>query len=55
MDFSAVKGGAIVALVVAYVWAMVGIFCQSSGFVALSAVLAAIGAFFGILSLVCEG
>ena len=54
MDFTAVKTGAIVALVVAYVWAMVGIYCQSSGLVVVSAILAAIGAFFGILSLVCE-
>ena len=54
MDFSAVKTGAIVALVVAYVWAMVGIYCQSSGLVSLSAVLAGLGAFFGVVCLVCE-
>lgn len=54
MDFSTVKCGAIVALVVAYVWAMVGIYCQSSGLVMVSAILAAIGAFFGMVCLVCE-
>ena len=53
MDFTSVKICAIVALIVACVWAAIGIACQSSSLVIVSAVLAGIGAFFGVLSIVC--
>lgn len=48
-----VKIVAIVAVVSAYVWAILGIACQSAGLIMLGAVVGALGAFFVLLSILC--
>ena len=42
---------AVVAVVSAYVWAGLGIYCQSAGLIALGAVVGALGAVFILLSI----
>lgn len=48
-----VKIVAIAAVVSAYVWAGLGVFCQDAGLIALGAVVGALGAFFIVLSILC--
>lgn len=48
-----VKVVALVAVVSAYVWAILGIACQSAGLIMLGAVVGALGAFFVLLSILC--
>lgn len=48
-----VKIVAIVAVVSAYVWAGLGVACQSAGLIALGATVGALGAFFIVLSILC--
>lgn len=44
---------ALVAVVSAYVWAGLGVFCQDAGLIALGGVVGALGAFFVLLSILC--
>ena len=51
VDF--VRVVAFVAVVSAYVWAALGVACQSAGLVALGAIVGAVGAVFILFSILC--
>lgn len=44
---------AVLAVVSAYVWAALGVFCQDAELIALGATVGALGAFFIVLSILC--
>ena len=48
-----VKVVAIAAVVSAYVWAGLGVFCQSAGLIMLGGVVGALGAVFILFSILC--
>lgn len=48
-----VKIVAVLAVVSAYVWAILGIACQSAGLIMLGAIVGALGAFFVLFSILC--